>query len=59
MEILGIDVGGGVSKKFSEFKTYLDLDTEVVSAESRNHAGIIVAALAASAKHGLSMTNTH
>jgi polyphosphate glucokinase len=45
-----IIVGGGVSKKFKKFKPYLDLDTEVVPAESRNHAGIIGAALAASAK---------
>jgi len=46
-----IIIGGGVSKDFNEFKTFLDLDTEVVPAESRNHAGIIGAALAASAKH--------
>jgi polyphosphate glucokinase len=43
-------IGGGVSKSFDEFKSYLDLDTEIVPAESRNHAGIIGAALAASAK---------
>jgi len=43
-------LGGGVSKSFNEFKAYLDLDTEIVPAESRNHAGIIGAALAASAK---------
>lgn len=43
-------IGGGVSKSFSEFKPYLHLDTEVVPAKSRNHAGIIGAALAASAK---------
>lgn len=45
-----IIIGGGVSKDFHEFKAYLDLDTEVVPAESRNHAGIIGAALAATAK---------
>lgn len=45
-----IIIGGGVSKKFKKFKKYLDLDTEFVPAESRNHAGIIGAALAASAK---------
>lgn len=45
-----IIIGGGVSKYFSEFKDFLDLDTEVVPAENRNHAGIIGAALAASAK---------
>lgn len=45
-----IIIGGGVSKNFSEFKGFIDLDTKVVPAESRNHAGIIGAALAASAK---------
>lgn len=45
-----IIIGGGVSKNFSDFKAYLDLDTDLVPAESRNHAGIIGAALAASAK---------
>lgn len=46
-----IIIGGGVSKSFNEFEDYIDLETEVVPAESRNHAGIIGAALAASAKH--------
>lgn len=45
-----IIVGGGVSKKFSEFKSFLHLDTEVVAAQSRNHAGIIGAALAATVR---------
>ncbi|MDZ7719342.1 MAG: ROK family protein [Balneolaceae bacterium] len=45
-----IIIGGGVSKKFKNYKNYLDLDTEVVPAQSRNHAGIIGAALAASVK---------
>ncbi len=45
-----IILGGGVSKQFSEFKYYIDLDTELVPAKSRNHAGIIGAALATSAK---------
>ncbi len=45
-----IIIGGGVSKDFNEFKAYLDLDTEIVPAENRNHAGIIGAALAASTK---------
>ena len=40
-------IGGGVSKNFDEFKPYLNLETKVVPAESRNHAGIIGAALAA------------
>jgi len=43
-----IIVGGGVSKKFSDYKSYLNLDTAVIPAESRNHAGIIGAALAGS-----------
>jgi polyphosphate glucokinase len=45
-----IIIGGGVSKKFSEFRSYLQLDTDVVPAKNRNHAGIIGAALAASTK---------
>lgn len=45
-----IIIGGGVSKHFREFESYLDLDTKFVPAKSRNHAGIIGAALAASAK---------
>jgi polyphosphate glucokinase len=40
-----IIVGGGVSKDFEEYRPFLDLQTEVVPAESRNHAGIIGAAL--------------
>ncbi len=45
-----IIIGGGVSKKFSNFSSYLHLDTAIVPAKSRNHAGIIGAAIAASAK---------
>ncbi len=40
-------MGGGLSKKFEQFEKYLNLDTKIVPAESRNHAGIIGAALAA------------
>ena len=40
-------IGGGVSKQFDKYSSYLKLDTAVVPAESRNHAGIIGAALAA------------
>lgn len=40
-------LGGGISKKFEEFSQHFDLQTEIVPAESRNHAGIIGAALAA------------
>lgn len=46
-----IIIGGGVSKKFDEFSTYLNLNTRVLPAETRNHAGIIGAALAALKDH--------
>ena len=42
-----IIVGGGVSKKFDQFEEYITIDTPVVPAKNRNHAGIIGAALAA------------
>src|SRR6056297_4062016 len=41
-----IIIGGGISKNFKEFGSYIDVESEVVPAESRNHAGIIGAALA-------------
>lgn len=44
-------VGGGVSKKFDEFSKYLHVETPIVPAASRNHAGIIGAALAAFDNH--------
>ena len=40
-------IGGGISKKFDKFIEYFDVDTEVIPAKSKNHAGIIGAALAA------------
>ena len=40
-------LGGGVSKKFDLYKQYFDLNTKLVPATNRNHAGIIGAALAA------------
>jgi polyphosphate glucokinase len=43
-----IIIGGGVSKSFDMFSSYLNLESEVVPAESRNHAGIIGAALSVS-----------
>lgn len=46
-----IIIGGGVSKNFSDFEQFMQLETEVVPAQSRNHAGIIGAALAASVNY--------
>ena len=40
-------MGGGISKKFEEYQKYFKLDTPIVPAKSRNHAGIIGAALSA------------
>lgn len=40
-------LGGGVSKYFQEYSSFIHLDTELVPAANRNHAGIIGAALAA------------
>ncbi|MEQ9304847.1 MAG: ROK family protein [Marinoscillum sp.] len=40
-------LGGGISKQFESYEQYFDLDTKIVPAVSRNHAGIIGAALAA------------
>lgn len=44
-----IILGGGVSKKFDQFASYLNLRAEVVPAQLLNEAGIIGAALAARA----------
>ena len=41
-------IGGGVSRKFDKFATYLDVRADVVPAELRNQAGIVGAALVAS-----------
>ena len=40
-------IGGGASKKHDKYVPHLTIDTPVVPAELRNHAGIIGAALAA------------
>jgi polyphosphate glucokinase len=40
-------LGGGVSKQFSEFSRYLDVEAEVLPAQLLNEAGIVGAALAA------------
>ncbi|MEM9141934.1 MAG: ROK family protein [Bacteroidota bacterium] len=42
-----IILGGGTSKHFDVFKEYLKIDTPVLPAELRNHAGIVGAAAAA------------
>lgn len=41
-------IGGGVSKKFEEFKDYFTVPVPIVVASTRNNAGIIGAAMAAS-----------
>ncbi|MEM9886754.1 MAG: ROK family protein [Bacteroidota bacterium] len=40
-------IGGGISKKFDEFKDHLSVKVPVVVAETKNNAGIIGAAMAA------------
>lgn len=44
-------LGGGISKKFDDFKEYLATDIKLKPAEFRNNAGIIGAAIYASKKH--------
>jgi polyphosphate glucokinase len=39
-------LGGGVSKKFDKFSSFLTLDTPIVPAKLRNEAGIVGAAMA-------------
>ena len=46
-----IILGGGTSKDFYQFKKYITIETPVIPAELRNHAGIIGAAVAALHKH--------
>jgi polyphosphate glucokinase len=43
-----IIMGGGISKQFEQFATWLDVGCEIVPAELRNQAGIVGAAVAAS-----------
>jgi len=45
-----IILGGGISKKYNEFKEYLTTDVNIKVAEFRNNAGIIGAAMYASKK---------
>lgn len=40
-------IGGGISKKFSEFSAFLQCEATIKPAEMKNHAGIIGAAVAA------------
>ena len=40
-----IVLGGGVSKKFSQYKQYFDMDIPVIPAQLKNAAGVIGAAL--------------
>ena len=40
-------LGGGVSKKFDEYKDFFNLNTKLIPAQNKNQAGIIGAALAA------------
>ena len=42
-----IILGGGTSKDFDQFREYIKIDTPVIPAELRNHAGIVGAAAAA------------
>jgi polyphosphate glucokinase len=42
-----IIVGGGISKRFKDFKKHLSTRAELVPAKLRNNAGIVGAALAA------------
>jgi len=46
-----IIIGGGISKKYDQFSEYITIQTPVVPAQNRNHAGIIGAALAAKNEH--------
>ena len=43
-------LGGGISKKYSSFKPYLNADVKVKVAKFKNNAGIIGAAIYASKK---------
>ena len=45
-----IILGGGISKKYDQFKEYLETDVDVKVAKFRNNAGIIGAAMYASQK---------
>ncbi|MGB5944336.1 MAG: ROK family protein [Leeuwenhoekiella sp.] len=42
-----IIIGGGASKNIDEYRKYLKVDVPILAAETRNHAGLIGAALAA------------
>ena len=46
MQILGIDIGGGISKKHAQFLPLLNTHAPTEAAQLLNNAGIIGAALA-------------
>ena len=46
-------LGGGISKKYHQFRDYLTVETPIYVAQSRNHAGIIGAAVYAHSKNEL------
>ena len=52
-----IILGGGVCKKFNQYKEYLDCRPRVVAAELRNEAGIVGAAMYASIMHKKRMSS--
>lgn len=45
-------IGGGISKKGEKWLKYIDVETEVVTAQLENQAGIVGAAIAAAEKTG-------
>lgn len=51
-------IGGGVSKKFDKYASYIDVKAEMVPAELRNDAGIIGAAMAAYETFAAAEANT-
>ena len=46
-----IIIGGGISKKYDNFKQHLSLDVKLKVAKFKNNAGIIGAAIYARKKH--------
>jgi len=46
MKRVGLDIGGGVSRKAENFLPLLTVDTRVIPAQMLNNAGIVGAAMA-------------